>query len=56
MSNPQFFHEGDHPYHIETITLIFSASQWTGFYMIGTSVMKELNPQNTFCLKRRVAR
>ena len=22
--------------------MIFSANQWTGFYMIGTSVMKEL--------------
>ena len=31
------FHDGD-SYHIET-----SANQWTGFYMIGTSVMKEQN-------------
>ena len=31
------------PYHIETSPLICSANQWTGFYMIGTSVMKELN-------------
>ena len=30
------------PYHIETNPLISSACQWTGFYMIGTSVMKEL--------------
>ena len=30
-------------YHIETSLLIFSANQWTGFYVIETSVMKELN-------------
>ena len=30
------------PYHIETSTLICPANQWTGFYMRGTSVMKEL--------------
>ena len=30
-------------YHIETSPLIYRANQWTGFYMIGTSVMKELN-------------
>ena len=30
------------PYHIETSPVICSANQWTGFYMIGTSVMKEL--------------
>ena len=29
-------------HHIETSPLICSAYQWTGFYMIGTSVMKEL--------------
>ena len=29
------------PYHIETIPLICRANQWTGFYMIGTYVMKE---------------
>ena len=28
-------------YHIETSMIIGSANQWTGFYMIGTSVMKE---------------
>ena len=27
-------------YHIETSPLIWRANQWTGFYMIGTSVMK----------------
>ena len=31
------------PYYIETSLLICSANQWTGFYMIGTSVIKELN-------------
>ena len=30
------------PYHIETSPLICSAKQWTCFFMIGTSVMKEL--------------
>ena len=30
------------PYHIEISPLICSANQWTGFYMIGTIVMKEL--------------
>ena len=35
------FYEGG-PYHIETSLLIWSANQWTGFYVIGISVMKEL--------------
>ena len=35
------FHDGG-PYHIETSPLIFRASQWAGFYVIGTSVMEEL--------------
>ena len=35
------FHDGG-PYHIENSPLICYANQWTGFYMIGTSVMKEL--------------
>ena len=30
------------PYHIETSPLICGANQWTGFYMIGIPVMKEL--------------
>ena len=30
-------------YHIETTPLIWRANQWTGFYMITASVMKELN-------------
>ena len=29
-------------YYIETGPLISSANQWTGFYMIETSVIKEL--------------
>ena len=32
------------PYHIETSPLIRRANPWTGFYMIGTSIMKELKP------------
>ena len=28
---------------METSTMICRANQWTGFYMIGASVMKELN-------------
>ena len=30
-------------YHIETSPLICRANQWTGFYMITASVMKELH-------------
>ena len=33
------------PYHIETSPLICKANQWTSFYMIVASVMKELNTQ-----------
>ena len=36
-------------YHIETSPFICSANQWTGFYMITASVMKEL----TTFLKRK---
>ena len=36
-----FFHDGG-PYHIEPIPLIRHANQWTSFYMMGTTVMKEL--------------
>ena len=35
------FHDGG-IYHIKTSPLTCSANRWTGFYMIGTSVMKEL--------------
>ena len=37
----QLFRDGG-PYHRETSPLIYIANQWTGFYMILTSVMKEL--------------
>ena len=36
------FHDGG-LYHIETSPLICRSNQWTGFYMIGASVMKGLN-------------
>ena len=36
------FHDGG-PNHIETSPLICSGNQWTGFYMIGTSIVRELN-------------
>ena len=39
--NIELFHDGGH-YHIETSPLICSAYQWAGFYMIGTSFIKEL--------------
>ena len=32
-------------YHIETSLLIFSANQWTVFYITGSCVMKEVYPQ-----------
>ena len=40
---------------IETSPLICSANQWTGFYMITVSIMKELNNEvatvgmNAYC-------
>ena len=37
----ELFNDGGR-YHIETSTWICSANQWTGFYMITASVMKEL--------------
>ena len=37
----QLFHDGG-PYHIEINPLTSGANQRTGFYMIRTSVMKEL--------------
>ena len=36
------FYDGG-PYHIETSPLICFADQWTGFYVKGTSNMKELS-------------
>ena len=38
------------PYHIETSPLICKANQWTGFYMIRTSVMKELIKLSVYVL------
>ena len=38
----QLFHDGV-PYHIETSPLICSGNHWTGFYMIGISIMKDYN-------------
>ena len=38
------FHEVG-PYHTETCLKICRANQWTGFYMIRTCIMKELNCQ-----------
>ena len=35
------FHDGGSYYTLETSPLIY-INQWTGFYMIGASVMKEL--------------
>ena len=35
------FYDGG-PYHIETSLLIYRTNKWTGFYMVGTSVMKDL--------------
>ena len=37
----ELFHDGGH-HHIETSSLICYANQWTGVYMIETSVIKEL--------------
>ena len=37
----KFFHDVG-PFYRETSPLICSGNKWTGFYMIGTSVMKEL--------------
>ena len=36
------FHDGG-SYNIESSSLIYSANQWTGFYVIETSFIKELN-------------
>ena len=40
-STTELFHD-ECSYYIETNPLISRVNQWTGFYMIGTSVMKEL--------------
>ena len=50
-----YFPDGG-PYHIETILLICRANQWTGFSIIGTSIMKGLTFSDcqfeTFCIFR----
>ena len=38
---PQLFNDGG-PYNMEASPLICFANQWTGFYIIGTFVMKDL--------------
>ena len=45
----QLFRDGG-PYHIETSPLVCKANQWTGFYIIGTSVLKELNTEHQWVL------
>ena len=40
-SSKHYFFHGGGPYHIETSPLICRANQWTGFYMIETSVVKD---------------
>ena len=42
-----FIHDGGR-YHIEISPLIYEANQWTGFYMIAASAMKELTLQLNF--------
>ena len=43
MQKRELFHDGGR-YHVETSPLICPANQWTGFYMVTASVMKELMP------------
>ena len=42
-------HDGG-PYHIEISPLIFRANQWTDFYILGISVMKELIVSLPLCI------
>ena len=42
------------PYHIETSPLICTTNQWTGFYMIETSVMKELDNASAECITNKI--
>ena len=44
-NNFYFNFHGRGPKHIEITPLICRANQWTGFYMIEISVMKELKPR-----------
>ena len=43
------FHDAG-PYHIETSPLIWRVNQWTGFYIVGASVMKDLSVTETVVL------
>ena len=51
----ELFHDGG-THDIETSPLICTANQWTGFYMIRTSVMKKLQYKNIEYLKNRTCR
>ena len=44
VSLSKLFYDGG-TYHKETSPLICSANKWTGFYMIGISIMKELKSE-----------
>ena len=38
------------PYHIDTIPLICCTNQWSGFYMLETSIVKEFMDVWVYCL------
>ena len=40
---------GGGPYNIETSPFVGNANQWTGFRMIGATVMKEFEGSGTYC-------
>ena len=44
----KLFHDGGR-YHIETSPLICEGNQWTGFYMVTPSFMKELINETLNC-------
>ena len=48
------FHDGDR-YHIETSPLICGENQWTGFYMLTASVMKELKRERQHKVSERIS-
>ena len=47
----KLFHNED-LYHVKTSHLIYFANQWTGFYMIGSFVIKELIGLTQFYISR----
>ena len=49
----QLFHDGG-PCRKENSPLICSVNQWTGFFMIGTSVTKELRRSSPIILQKSV--